>query len=75
VEVKNRFDVPVAPEIIASPERHFPDFRRAYAPDGLTVDEFDAFGPTVRTLRQFIGSYQELVALVRDFMLPNPDVK
>jgi transaldolase len=75
VEVKNRFDDPVAPEIIASLARHFADFRRAYEPDGLTVAEFDAFGPTVRTLRGFIGSYQELVALVRDFMLPDPDKK
>jgi transaldolase len=28
----------------------------------------------VRTLRGFIGSYHDLVALVRDFMLPNPDL-
>jgi hypothetical protein len=27
----------------------------------------------VRTLRSFIGSYQDLVALMRDFMLPSPD--
>ena len=40
----------------------------------MTVEEFDSFGPTVRTLRVFIGSYQDLVATVRDFMLPNPDV-
>ena len=40
----------------------------------MTVEEFDSFGPTVRTLRAFIGSYQDLVATVRDFMLPNPDV-
>jgi transaldolase len=73
VEVKDRFSNPAPPEIIAGLARHFPDFRRAYEPDGLTVTEFDTFGPTVRTLRQFIGSYQELVALVRDFMLPDPD--
>ena len=40
----------------------------------MTVDEFDSYGATVRTLRGFIASYQELVATVRDFMLPNPDV-
>ena len=34
---------------------HFPDFVRAYEPDGLTVAEFDAFGATARTLRAFIG--------------------
>ena len=38
-----------------------PDFRRAYDADGMTVDEFDSYGATVRTLRAFIASYQELV--------------
>jgi hypothetical protein len=28
----------------------------------------------VRTLRGFIASYQDLVAQVRDLMLPNPDL-
>jgi len=41
--------------------------------DGITVEEFDRFGPTVRTLRQFIGACSDLAALVRDVMLPNPD--
>ena len=49
-----------------------PDFRRAYEPDGLSVEEFDAYGATVRTLRSFISSYHDLVAVVRDFMLPSP---
>ena len=39
----------------------------------MKVEEFDFFGPTRRTLRQFLGGYQELAAVVRDFMLPNPD--
>ena len=52
--------------------RALADFRRAYDPDGITVDEFDSYGATVRTLREFIASYQELVAVMRDFMLPNP---
>ena len=75
IEVKERFQNPVSAEIIDTLYAKFPDFRRAYDVDGLTVDEFDSFGPTVRTLRTFIGSYHDLVALIRDFMLPNPDVK
>jgi len=51
-----------------------PDFRRAYDPDGMTVAEFDRFGATVRTLRGFIEAVHDLTAVVRDFMLPNPDV-
>jgi transaldolase len=54
--------------------RHFPDFERGYEPDGLTVSEFDDFGPSVRTLRAFSASYHELVHLVTDALLPNPDV-
>lgn len=74
-EVKERFDQPVPQEIIDTLYRKFPDFRRGYDEDGLKVSEFDQFGPTARTLRSFIASYHELLAVIRDFMLPNPDVK
>jgi transaldolase len=37
------------------------------------VPEFDTFGATRRTLRQFIGACADLSALARDFMIPNPD--
>ena len=52
-----------------------PDFRRAYDADGMTPAEFDSYGATVRTLRTFIAAAHDLMAVVRDFMLPNPDVK
>jgi transaldolase len=74
VDVQERFHNPVPPEIVDSLYRLFPDFRRAYDEDGLAVEEFDRFGPTARTLRTFIGSFHDLVAVLRDFMLPNPDV-
>lgn len=70
IEVRPRFDDPVPAEAIEELERLVPDFRRAYEPDGLDVADFDGFGATVRTLRQFIASYQELVATVRDVILP-----
>ena len=71
VEVRPRIDdeVPYVDDL----SRHFDEFRRAYEPDGLAVDEFDTWGPTVRTLRAFIGSYHELLHLVTDALLPNPD--
>ena len=75
IEVKERFFNPVPPQIVDTLYAKFADFRRAYDVDGLTPEEFDTFGPTVRTLRAFISSCHELVAVVRDFMLPNPDVK
>ena len=52
VDVVARADRPVDPAIVAQLERHFPDFVKAYEPDGLTVDEFDAWPPTARTDRK-----------------------
>lgn len=73
IEVSRRIDRPVDPVLVDELLAHFPDFRRAYAEDGMTVEEFDTFPPTVRTLRQFIAACTDLAALVRDVMLPNPD--
>ncbi|MDQ6795386.1 MAG: transaldolase family protein [Chloroflexota bacterium] len=75
IEVRPRIDDPVEPALLAELCHRFPDFVRAYEPDGLAIDEFDTFGPTVRTLRAFIASYHELLHAVSDAMLPNPDVK
>jgi transaldolase len=75
IEVKERFNDPIPADVFERLWAKFADFRRAYEPDGMTAAEFDAFGPTVRTLRTFIGSYHELVGMIRDLMLPNPDVK
>ncbi len=71
VEPTPRIDVPVDLEIIASLER-IEDFRRAYEPDGMTAAEFDDFGATRTTLRQFLGADEELDRLVRDVILPAP---
>jgi transaldolase len=73
VEVRPRIDEPVQPIVIETLLRKFPDFRRAYTEEGLTPEEFDMFGPTVRTLRQFVTACHDLDGLVRDFLLPNPD--
>ena len=73
VEVKERMDNPVPAEIVDYLYTHFKDFRKAYDEDGMTVEEFDSYGGTVRTLRGFIQSYHDLQGLVRDFMLPDPD--
>jgi transaldolase len=75
IEVRPRMDDPVDPAIVAELSRAFPDFVRAHEPDGLRVDEFDAFPPTARTIRAFIASYHELLHQVGDAMIPNPDVR
>ena len=74
LDVIPRFEHPVPDEIVDELYRRFPDFRRAFDPDGMTIDEFDSYGATVRTLRGFIASYQDLVATIREYMLPNPDL-
>ncbi|MGH2933838.1 MAG: transaldolase family protein [Gaiellaceae bacterium] len=72
IEVVPRFDEPIPTGALDELAR-VPDFARAYEPDGMTADEFDGFGATRRTLRGFIASYQDLVAVVRDAMLPSPE--
>jgi transaldolase len=69
-----RITHPVAPTIVDDLYRRFADFRRAYDEGALTPEEFDQFAPTRRTLRQFIAACADLNQLVRDVMLPNPDV-
>jgi transaldolase len=73
VEVVPRIDEPVDPKIVEELLAKFPDFRRSYEENGMAVEEFDGFGATVRTLRQFIAGTQDLASLIRDFMLPSPD--
>jgi len=73
LEVRERMDEPVDGRHLDELLARFEDFRRAYEPDGLTVEDFDGFPPTVRTLRTFIASYHDLLAAVTDAQLPNPD--
>ena len=70
-----RIDVPVDPSYIAELTAKVPDFTRAYEPEGMSVHEFDTFGPVVRTLRSFIAAWYDFVGVVRDVMLPNPDIR
>jgi transaldolase len=73
ITIRPRIDTPVEPGIVDDLYARFADFRRAYDPDGLSVDAFDDFAPTRRTLRQFLGACDDLRHLVRDVMIPNPD--
>ena len=73
VIVGARIEKAVDPAIVAELLRKFPDFRRAYNEDGLSLSEFDTYGPTIRTLRQFLEATHELAVRVRDLLLPNPD--
>jgi transaldolase len=73
IDATPRIDEPVAPGVLKALYGQVGEFRRAYDPDGLTVAEFDGFGATRRTLRQFLTAAADLDALVRDVLLPDPD--
>jgi transaldolase len=68
-----RMDIPVDPKIIDVLYSKFPEFRKAYDIDGLSVSEFTEYGATKRTLRQFLSANNELESFVRDITLVNPD--
>lgn len=70
IPAENRIDIPVDSKIIDVLHERLPDFARAYDVDGLSIDEFDSFGPALRTLRQFLEANVELDALVRDVLVP-----
>ena len=62
---------PVAPRIMKT-LLSIPESVRAYEPDGMTPEEFDTYGATVRTLRGFLQADADLDALVRDVIMPQP---
>lgn len=66
-----RMGVPVAQEHLDA-LMELPEFRRAYEPDGMTPEEFENFGATRKTLRQFLQADADLDALVRDILIPAP---
>jgi transaldolase len=67
--VESRMDNPVDPKLLGQLEKHYEDFRRAYEPDGMKPEEFDSFGATRRTLMQFLKGYDDMVAIVRGYMV------
>ncbi|MFV0434433.1 MAG: transaldolase family protein [Leucobacter sp.] len=69
IPAENRIDVPVDPAIIEQ-LMQLSEFRRAYEPDGMSIDEFLDFGASRNTLRQFLDADAKLDALVRDAILP-----
>ena len=73
IEPLSRIDEPVAADVLETLYTRFPEFRRAYDTDGMTPAEFQDFGATRKTLRQFLAADAELEALVRDVLLPDPE--
>jgi len=74
VEVKNTAELALDPKIIEVLRESFPDFVKAYEPEGMKAEEFASYGATTRTLRGFISGYEELLSIIRNLTLPNPDL-
>jgi transaldolase len=60
---------PVSPILLEQLKKHFPDFHKAYEPDGMSPADFNDFGSTRRTLTQFLKGYDDMVAIIRGFMV------
>ncbi len=61
-------DEPVAAEHLEALSA-IPEWHRAYDVDGMTVEEFEDFGATRKTLRQFLEADAQLDAIVRDVLV------
>lgn len=68
---EHTIDTPVDAKIIEALQT-MPEFRKSYEPDGMTPAEFDQFGATRKTLRQFLAADEELDKIVRDVLIPAP---
>ena len=73
IEPVARIDEPVDPAVLSTLYGKFAEFRRAYDADGMAIGEFEQYGATRRTLRQFLAATAELESVVRDVLLPDPD--
>jgi transaldolase len=73
IEPLPRIDEPVADAVLDTLYQKVPDFRRAYDTDGMTPAQFQEYGATRKTLRQFLAACAELETLVRDAVLPDPE--
>jgi len=65
-ELVPRLQEPINPAAIEGLAAKLPDFQRAYEEDGLTPEEFAGFGPSVRTLNQFIQAFNDTAEFARD---------
>jgi transaldolase len=73
IEPLSRIDEPVDDAVLGTLYTKFPEFRRAFDVDGMAIGEFQDFGATRKTLRQFLAACADLEGLVRDVLLPDPE--
>jgi transaldolase len=55
----------VPPAVLEELLEKLPDFRRAYADDGLSVEEFADFGPVQLFRSSFVKSWQKVLDTIQ----------
>jgi transaldolase len=61
---EKHIEIPVPPDVLER-LRQMPEFVRAYEPEGMTPSDFITFGPTQRTLSQFVEAGWRLMETYR----------
>ncbi len=70
MQVCDSMNKPLPEHIMEELVKHA-EFKKAYDENGLSVDEFDTYGATLRTLQQFSEGYDELIRIIRKFLIPS----
>ncbi len=68
IEVKSRIDEPVREEYMAE-LRKIEEFSKSYDENGMEPDEFEKYGGFRTTIASFIAGYDDLVKLIRGYMI------
>lgn len=66
--IQNNMDTPI-PETILKELYKLPEFIKAYEEDGLSLEEFEHYGAFLDTMQQFLSGYDELIHIIRRYML------
>jgi len=61
IPVVERIQNPVPNYVIEELMEKLPDFRRGYDEDGLSVEEYEEFGPVVKFRKSFLKSWNNVL--------------
>lgn len=68
VKVIAHMDDPMDKELLRQLNQ-LDEFRKAFEPDGLKLEDFEHYGAFLKTMNQFLQGYDELVSLMRGYMV------
>lgn len=69
MKIKDSMSEPL-PSGILEDLLQYTEFKKAYNENGLSIDEFDHYGATLKTLEQFSEGYDQLIHIIRKFIIP-----